>query len=77
MARASPVCLCDSEGLPIVTELIVLTAVLRSRIRPSTVTMLQNTLVPSGVPLPVGPSYPGAALHRYDPQFPVLPETTS
>ena len=37
----------------------------------------QKALIPSGVPLPVGPSYPVVAVQRYDPQLPLLPEVTS
>lgn len=37
----------------------------------------QNAVVPFGVPLPVGPSHPGAALQSTVPHVPLLPETTS
>jgi hypothetical protein len=44
------------------------------------VAVAANALVPSGVPLPVGPSYPAPAWHRYRrplSQVPLEPEVTS
>src|ERR1700716_2909794 len=65
----------------IVTGLIRTPCVLRRVPGLATVTALltaPNAPVPSGVPHPVGPSYPTVAVHRWEPpREPSLPEVTS
>src|SRR5262249_42871914 len=58
-------------GSPALTRSVALLAVNESQ-RP-----LVNAATPSGVPRPVGPSYPFTALHRDVPQAPLLPPVIS